>query len=334
MIYISCFADWCSFAQVVFLLLSFSLAGLLRLFLVVFDRYILVASQIGALLLSLAGLLRLFLVVFDRYILVASQIGALLLSLAGLLRLFLVVFDRCDCCRGTVEQMHQMFRLFSFKSHRSYRRQVADTLQNFPSSALALLELLLAIAPEERGNDFHDATVYGTTSGVPYLFSSSFHGVLLNSEQGAFTKLGPLFPRADGESVQINSKSLTKSNLLFVMSPAEVGYSYLEQARTTLLAMYSLVEELLHRLKYFSSVLRFCGLDIDYGQWQTLVSREPLPHHLLFECACGYALFAAPKLSHVGTFTFESVEEYLNSSGHPFKLKASYSYLLFQIFLR
>ncbi|KAL6578769.1 hypothetical protein OROMI_008985 [Orobanche minor] len=229
--------------------------------------------------------------------------------------------------------MHQMFRLFSFKSHRSYKRQVADTLKNFPSSALALLELLLAIAPEERGNDFHDATVYGTTSGVPYLFSSSFHGVLLNSEQGAFTKLGPLFPRADGESVQINSKSLTKSNLLFVMSPAEVGYSYLEQARTTLLAMYSLVEGLLHRLKYFSrnTVVRILLLDLAMAN---SISREPLPHHLLFECACGYALFAAPKLSHVGTFTFESVEEYLNSSGHPFKLKASYSYLLFQIFLR
>ncbi|KAL6582088.1 hypothetical protein OROMI_006102 [Orobanche minor] len=240
------------------------------------------------------------------YILVASQIGALLLR---------------------VEQMHQMFRLFSFKSHRSYRRQDADTLKNFPSSALALLELLLAIAPEERGNDFHDATVYGTTSGVPRR--------LLNSEQGAFTKLGPLFPRADGESVQINSKSLTKSNLLFVMSPAEVGYSYLEQARTTLLAMYSLVEELLHRLKYFSrnTVVRILLLDLAMAN-SSIVSREPLPHHLIFECACGYALSAAPKLSHVGTFTFESVEEYLNSSGHPFKLKAFYSYLLFQIFLR
>ncbi|KAL6552691.1 hypothetical protein OROHE_008055 [Orobanche hederae] len=39
----------------------------------------------------------------------------------------------------------------SFKSQRSYKRRVADTFKKIPSSALALLELLLAIDPEESG---------------------------------------------------------------------------------------------------------------------------------------------------------------------------------------
>ncbi|KAL6529070.1 hypothetical protein OROHE_014814 [Orobanche hederae] len=55
-----------------------------------------------------------------------------------------------------------------------------------------------------------------------------------------------------------------------------------------------------------------------------MVSHELLPLHLFFECACGYAIFDAPKLTHVGTSTFVSVEEYLNSSDQPFKLNASY----------
>ncbi|GFQ02383.1 serine carboxypeptidase-like 42 [Phtheirospermum japonicum] len=44
---------------------------------------------------------------------------------------------------------------------------------------------------------------------------------------GAFTELGPFFPRGDGRGLQINSKSWNKaSNLLFVESPAGVGWSY------------------------------------------------------------------------------------------------------------
>ncbi|XP_042034096.1 serine carboxypeptidase-like 42 [Salvia splendens] len=44
---------------------------------------------------------------------------------------------------------------------------------------------------------------------------------------GAFTELGPFFPRGDGRSLRINSKSWNKaSNLLFVESPAGVGWSY------------------------------------------------------------------------------------------------------------
>ncbi|XP_042373888.1 serine carboxypeptidase-like 42 isoform X2 [Zingiber officinale] len=44
---------------------------------------------------------------------------------------------------------------------------------------------------------------------------------------GAFTELGPFFPRGDGRGLRINKKSWNKvSNLLFVESPAGVGWSY------------------------------------------------------------------------------------------------------------
>ncbi|KAI3835022.1 hypothetical protein MKX03_007315 [Papaver bracteatum] len=44
---------------------------------------------------------------------------------------------------------------------------------------------------------------------------------------GAFTELGPFFPRGDGRALRRNPKSWNKaSNLLFVESPAGVGWSY------------------------------------------------------------------------------------------------------------
>ncbi|CAM0146383.1 unnamed protein product [Urochloa decumbens] len=44
---------------------------------------------------------------------------------------------------------------------------------------------------------------------------------------GAFTELGPFYPRGDGRGLRINDKSWNKvSNLLFVESPAGVGWSY------------------------------------------------------------------------------------------------------------
>ncbi|MQL77518.1 hypothetical protein Taro_009939, partial [Colocasia esculenta] len=44
---------------------------------------------------------------------------------------------------------------------------------------------------------------------------------------GAFTELGPFFPRGDGRGLQINTKSWNKaSSLLYVESPAGVGWSY------------------------------------------------------------------------------------------------------------
>ncbi|XP_057533174.1 serine carboxypeptidase-like 42 [Amaranthus tricolor] len=44
---------------------------------------------------------------------------------------------------------------------------------------------------------------------------------------GAFTELGPFFPRGDGRGLRRNSMSWNKaSNLLFVESPAGVGWSY------------------------------------------------------------------------------------------------------------
>ncbi|XP_076901314.1 serine carboxypeptidase-like 42 [Bidens hawaiensis] len=44
---------------------------------------------------------------------------------------------------------------------------------------------------------------------------------------GAFTELGPFFPLGNGRGLRLNSKSWNKaSNLLFVESPAGVGWSY------------------------------------------------------------------------------------------------------------
>ncbi|CAL9764645.1 unnamed protein product [Musa acuminata subsp. burmannicoides] len=44
---------------------------------------------------------------------------------------------------------------------------------------------------------------------------------------GAFTELGPFFPRGDGRGLRLNKMSWNKvSNLLFVESPAGVGWSY------------------------------------------------------------------------------------------------------------
>ncbi|CAN6381104.1 unnamed protein product [Urochloa humidicola] len=44
---------------------------------------------------------------------------------------------------------------------------------------------------------------------------------------GAFTELGPFYPRGDGRGLRLNKKSWNRaSNLLFVESPAGVGWSY------------------------------------------------------------------------------------------------------------
>ncbi|KAK4483906.1 hypothetical protein RD792_011115 [Penstemon davidsonii] len=70
--------------------------------------------------------------------------------------------------RTEVEQMHKIFKLCgsptedfwrktvlphatSFKSQNIYKRRVSDTFKDFPSSALALVEKLLSIDPDERG---------------------------------------------------------------------------------------------------------------------------------------------------------------------------------------
>ncbi|KAE9608919.1 hypothetical protein Lal_00020378 [Lupinus albus] len=44
---------------------------------------------------------------------------------------------------------------------------------------------------------------------------------------GAFSELGPFYPRGDGRGLRVNSRSWNKaSNLLFIESPAGVGWSY------------------------------------------------------------------------------------------------------------
>lgn len=67
-----------------------------------------------------------------------------------------------------MEQLHKIFKLCGspseeywkksklphatvFKPTHPYKRSVAETFKDFPSSALALLEVLLAIEPEGRG---------------------------------------------------------------------------------------------------------------------------------------------------------------------------------------
>ncbi|KAK4490011.1 hypothetical protein RD792_000665 [Penstemon davidsonii] len=71
--------------------------------------------------------------------------------------------------RTEVEQMHKIFKLCgsptedywrkiklpdatSFKSQPLYKRRLADTFRDFPSSALPLVEKLLSIDPDERGS--------------------------------------------------------------------------------------------------------------------------------------------------------------------------------------
>ncbi|KDP45636.1 hypothetical protein JCGZ_17243 [Jatropha curcas] len=71
--------------------------------------------------------------------------------------------------RTEVEQMHKIFKLCgspsedywhkkglshatSFKPQHSYKRRVAETFKNFPSSALSLIDKLLSMEPEARGS--------------------------------------------------------------------------------------------------------------------------------------------------------------------------------------
>ncbi|KAK2371993.1 putative serine/threonine-protein kinase [Trifolium repens] len=71
--------------------------------------------------------------------------------------------------RTEVEQMHKIFKLCgspseeywqrkklpyatSFKPQNAYKRQLADTFKDFPSTALALVDKLLAMEPEQRGS--------------------------------------------------------------------------------------------------------------------------------------------------------------------------------------
>lgn len=68
-----------------------------------------------------------------------------------------------------VEQLHKIFKLCGspseaywrksklphatiFKPQQPYKRTVAETFKDFPASALALLDILLAFEPERRGS--------------------------------------------------------------------------------------------------------------------------------------------------------------------------------------
>lgn len=72
------------------------------------------------------------------------------------------------CPHAQIEQLHKIFKLCGspsedywakaklpdvtlFKPQRPYRRKIAETFKDFPPSALALLDTLLAIEPSARG---------------------------------------------------------------------------------------------------------------------------------------------------------------------------------------
>ncbi|XWS75299.1 hypothetical protein CRYUN_Cryun01aG0074600 [Craigia yunnanensis] len=71
---------------------------------------------------------------------------------------------------------------------------------------------------------------------------------------GAFTELGPFCPRGDGRSLRRNSMSWNRaSNLLFVESPAGVGWSYSNNSSDYIRGMLPLVTQLDRNQIIFSS---------------------------------------------------------------------------------
>lgn len=76
--------------------------------------------------------------------------------------------QKCPCASTQIEQLHKIFKLCGspsedywakaklpdvtlFKPQRPYRRKIAETFRDFPPTALALLDTLLAIEPSARG---------------------------------------------------------------------------------------------------------------------------------------------------------------------------------------
>lgn len=58
-------------------------------------------------------------------------------------------------CGSPSEEYWQRTKLpyaTSFKPQNSYQRQIANTFNNFPSTALTLVDTLLSMEPEQRGS--------------------------------------------------------------------------------------------------------------------------------------------------------------------------------------
>ncbi|XP_057974071.1 serine carboxypeptidase-like 42 [Malania oleifera] len=81
---------------------------------------------------------------------------------------------------------------------------------------------------------------------------------------GAFTELGPFFPKGDGRGLRRNSKSWNKaSNLLFVESPAGVGWSYSNTTSDYISGDASTAKDMLtFMLKWYKKFPAFKRIDL------------------------------------------------------------------------
>ncbi|KAJ0972212.1 hypothetical protein J5N97_020171 [Dioscorea zingiberensis] len=133
--------------------------------------------------------------------------------------------------RTEVEQMHKIFKLCgsptedfwstsklphatSFKPQRTYRRCVRDTFKDFPASALALLDTLLAIEPVDRGTTtsalqsdfFRTKPLACDPSSLPKYPSSKELSVKLRDEEAKGQRAAS---KGHGESVRASREHKT-----------------------------------------------------------------------------------------------------------------------------
>jgi serine/threonine protein kinase len=62
------------------------------------------------------------------------------------------IFKLCGSPSEEYWQRKKLPYATSFKPQNAYKRQLADTFKDFPSTALALVDKLLAMEPEQRGS--------------------------------------------------------------------------------------------------------------------------------------------------------------------------------------
>ncbi|XP_031132013.1 serine carboxypeptidase-like 42 [Ipomoea triloba] len=115
---------------------------------------------------------------------------------------------------------------------------------------------------------------------------------------GAFTELGPFFPSGDGRGLIKNSKSWNKaSNLLFVESPAGVGWSYSNTSSDYTCGDISTAEDMLIFMKKW------------YEKFQEFLDRP------LFLTGESYAGHYIPQLASL------MIDHNKHSKGHQFNIK-------------
>lgn len=62
------------------------------------------------------------------------------------------IFKLCGSPSEDYWQRSRLPHATSFKPHRRYKRCVAETFKDFPASALALVDKLFSVEPENRGS--------------------------------------------------------------------------------------------------------------------------------------------------------------------------------------